>query len=298
MEKASAFIYRNARPLDLARWRFHFEGGSREAVLRALSCYQNQDGGFGHALEADSWNPNSTPIQTFAAAEILREIGFSDGEHPILRGMIRYLAGGNAFDGQFWHGTVESNNEYPHAPWWHAESGGRESYNPTAYLAGVLVRFAGRGSTAYELGCRIAREAFEAYEAGGTQDEMHLVACYAALLEFLREAGEREILDLRALEEKLREDVRGCITQDTKRWGKDYVCKPSQFIRSQKSCFWEENRELADYECEFIRNTQLEDGSWEIPWSWAGYEEEWPVAKNWWKGNGVIKNMLYLREMG
>lgn len=56
-QKAKEFIYRNARPLDLARWQFHFEGGGKEAVINALECYQNDDGGFGHGLEPDSWNP-------------------------------------------------------------------------------------------------------------------------------------------------------------------------------------------------------------------------------------------------
>ena len=42
-EKARDFIYRNARPLDLARWQYHFENGSKEAVLKALSYYQNAD---------------------------------------------------------------------------------------------------------------------------------------------------------------------------------------------------------------------------------------------------------------
>lgn len=52
-EKARAFVYRNARPLDLARFQYHFEDGSKAAVMRALSYYQNEDGGFGHAVEAD-----------------------------------------------------------------------------------------------------------------------------------------------------------------------------------------------------------------------------------------------------
>ena len=61
-EKARAFVYRNARPLDIARWQYHFESGSSDAVLKALATYQNADGGFGHALEPDAWNPNSSPI--------------------------------------------------------------------------------------------------------------------------------------------------------------------------------------------------------------------------------------------
>lgn len=47
-------------------------------MLTYLQAYQNQDGGFGHALEPDSWNPNSTPIQTATAIEILEEIHFAD----------------------------------------------------------------------------------------------------------------------------------------------------------------------------------------------------------------------------
>ena len=58
------WMHRNARPLDLARWQYHFESGSAEAVLQSLSAYQNEDGGFGHGLEVDCWNPASAPMQT------------------------------------------------------------------------------------------------------------------------------------------------------------------------------------------------------------------------------------------
>lgn len=56
-ERARRFVYRNARPLDLARWKYHFENGSEQEVLAALSAYQNEDGGFGHGLEEDNMNP-------------------------------------------------------------------------------------------------------------------------------------------------------------------------------------------------------------------------------------------------
>ena len=90
-KRAKEFIYRNARPLDLARWQYHFENGSKEAVLNTLFYYQNEDGGFAHALEADAWNPNSSPIQTWYATEILREIDFSDANHPIIKNILKSL---------------------------------------------------------------------------------------------------------------------------------------------------------------------------------------------------------------
>ena len=76
IEKAREFIYRNARPLDLARWNYLFENGNKENVLRILASYQNEDGGFGHGLEPDCWNPNSSPVQTWVATEIIKEVAF------------------------------------------------------------------------------------------------------------------------------------------------------------------------------------------------------------------------------
>jgi hypothetical protein len=95
-EKARRFIYRNARPLDLARWRYHFEGGPKEAVVTALAAYQNEDGGFGHALEPDAWNPASSPVQTWAATEILRETGSArrNEYHDLLYPSLAVLPGG------------------------------------------------------------------------------------------------------------------------------------------------------------------------------------------------------------
>lgn len=58
--------------------------------MSALAEYQNEDGGFGHALEADSFNPNSAPIQTWTATEILHEIALEE-DHPIVRGILAYL---------------------------------------------------------------------------------------------------------------------------------------------------------------------------------------------------------------
>ena len=118
LRKAGLFVRRNARPLEHARWRFHFQGGGASDVLEALAAYQNPDGGFGHALEPDAWNPDSSPIQTWAATEVLREIGFTDSSHPLVRGILRYLGSGRDFDGHVWASTVAGNDAHPHAPWW------------------------------------------------------------------------------------------------------------------------------------------------------------------------------------
>lgn len=298
-EKARSFIYRNARPLDIARWQYHFESGSKEAVLTALAAYQNEDGGFGHALEPDSWNPNSAPIQTWTATEILREIDFTDKAHPIIQGILRYLASGQDFEGQFWHCTVRSNNDYPHAPWWHTESDStcHNDYNPTACLAGFIIRFASKDSDLYQLGCRIAKEAFDSFIGQGLLNDMHTAACYIRLMQYCGEAVADNVIDIDVLKNKMLEQVKHSITKNTAKWETGYICKPSQFFNSCESVFCADNKELAEFECDYIIKTQLEDGSWGIPWGWAAYPEEWAISKNWWKGSGAILNLLYLKGM-
>ena len=99
-KKAREFMYRNARPLDLARFQFHFENVSKEAVINALSYYQNEDGGFGHAVEADCWNPNSIPLHSNTASDIIREIDFEDANHPVIQGLLKWYGSGERFKAQ------------------------------------------------------------------------------------------------------------------------------------------------------------------------------------------------------
>jgi hypothetical protein len=295
VRKAREFINRNARPLDLARWHFHFESGSKQEVLNALSFYQNDDGGLGHALEPDSWNPFSSPIQTWAATEILQEISFSDRSHPLIKGILRYLESGTDFDGHCWRNTIQSNNDYPHAPWWHtgSVSTSHHDYNPTACLAGFILKHADKNSTLFTLAHQIAGEAFDAIMSRETLKDMHALLCYIRLMQYAQEA-ETAPFDINALKGKLLEQVTNCISRDISAWDTSYVCKPSQFLVSKDSIFYAGVQGMADYECEHIVQAQLEDGSWPIPWGWADFPEAWAISKNWWKSDIIIKNIRYL----
>ncbi len=94
-QEIRTWIYRNARQIDLVLWQYLFEDGCKESVLTALTFYQNDDGGFGNTLEADCWNPNSSPYTTLQAINILHIIDYHDMNHPILQGIIRFLGSGN-----------------------------------------------------------------------------------------------------------------------------------------------------------------------------------------------------------
>ncbi len=79
-------VHRSARPLDYTKWKFLFENGSRDDFLSVLSSYQNEDGGFGHNIECNNWNPNSSPYTVCIALDYLDTTGdHESGFYPECR---------------------------------------------------------------------------------------------------------------------------------------------------------------------------------------------------------------------
>lgn len=296
-EKARNFVYKNARPLDIARWKYLFENGSKEDVLIALTAYQNEDGGFGNALEPDCWNPNSSPVQTWVATEIIKEINLKDKKHPIIQGVLKYLSSGKDFDGHTWSNTVATNNDYPHAPWWNFEPSQETSYNPTACFIGFILKFEDKNSKLFELACVLAKEAYSYFKLHFPMESMHTVSCFVELYEYIKESSMNDLLDIGEFSALLNQQIQHVITYDTSKWAVDYVCKPSLFIGTKTSDFYMANKEICNYECEFILNTQEPDGTWGITWSWIDYPEQWNISKNWWKSSLIIKNIRYIKAI-
>lgn len=89
-------VHRSARPLDYTKWKFLFENGSCDDFLLVLSSYQNEDGGFGHNIECNNWNPNSSPYTVCIALDYLDTTGDyeSDIKGKIIMGIIKYLNSG------------------------------------------------------------------------------------------------------------------------------------------------------------------------------------------------------------
>lgn len=294
-EKAKQFIYRNARPLDMARWKYLFEGGSKEDVLNALYAYQNADGGFAHALEADCWNPESSPIQTWAATRIIHEMKLEDSSQPVIQGILHYLTSGKDFDGHTWWNTIPSNDAHPHAPWWTYTPVQELPYNPSASLIGFILKFADEQSALYASASELLKEAYTYFETQYTGDSVSTLSCFVELYEYLKETNDKNYLDMEAFKTLLNSHIKQIITRDTSIWEHEYVCKPSQFIHSKQSDFYENNRDICTYEYEFIKRTQNDDGTWNITWSWDDYDVQWQISKNWWKSDWIINNMNFLK---
>ena len=128
---AAAFLAAAGRVLD--RRRFALLTGDRdpEALVAAVDAYRNADGGYGHALEPDGRGPDSQPLATLTAIDVLREVGALD-EHA--KAIADYLASISDADGAVPFAVPAGH--YPHSPWWQESTEG--TLLPTANLAGAL----------------------------------------------------------------------------------------------------------------------------------------------------------------
>lgn len=134
LDRAGEFIWLNGRLLERQLFSHLFLGGRREPVLAALRAYQNDDGGFGNALEPDKRAPSSQPIDQEMGLRVLDDAGF---DAAMARRVCAFLTtittaeGGVPF-------TIPSVNAYPHQDWWTAPEQPPASVNPTASIAGLL----------------------------------------------------------------------------------------------------------------------------------------------------------------
>src|SRR5512146_145776 len=77
---AREFLRKQGRPLEQARYCFHFGCTPAVDARTALARYQNKDGGFGRALEPDFRLPASSATATAVGFAHMREIGVLVGD--------------------------------------------------------------------------------------------------------------------------------------------------------------------------------------------------------------------------
>jgi hypothetical protein len=132
VDAAEQFMFANARLLDRHRLAVLLHGAPAGPALAALRAYRNPDGGFGHALEPDVRGPDSEPVSTLHALEVLIALGVSD--EAIVASAAGWIAAIADRDGGVPFVTATAA-DYPHAPWMVPSDGGSHL---TFALAGAL----------------------------------------------------------------------------------------------------------------------------------------------------------------
>jgi hypothetical protein len=137
VDHASDFIWRNARLIDRLLFERRFSGGSSEVVVQALRAYQNDDGGFGNALEPDLRGPLSQPIHVDMAFRILHDSEIDRAPPELVARACTYLASVSGDEGGV-PAILPNVVRYPRAEHWQPHAWIADALNPTAMLAGLL----------------------------------------------------------------------------------------------------------------------------------------------------------------
>ena len=289
---AKKFVLENARPLELAIYRYFFEHESNQAVVDELSKFQNDDGGFGHGLEPDFFNPNSSPIATNDAIITLSRVNTLDRDSDMVKGIVRYLSSHDSFDEdkKRWLFAIDNNKDYPHAIWWEKKGDGISKFNPSISLAAFITCYGNR-TYIYD---EIIKVGFEYLQNGGdiSGDDIN---CYLLAYELLNQNNVNDIIDINVFKDLLCKAIENCICKDTEKYGIEYVPMPSVIFTGRHLEFiTPEIKPLITAEKDILGKLQMEDGGFDITWKWyTPYPDEYEQARAWWRPRITIEKLLF-----
>ena len=276
---ARHYLLHHARPLEAARYRYHFEDGKAEVVLAALTAFRNEDGGFGKALEPDLRTPASSVLATSVAFQVLEEVG-APADHPLVQGGLTYLLASFDSTMQRWPIIPLEAEEAPRAFWWAADGleqrFGRYALNPRAEVLGLLWRYADPARIPW------LEQLTADLVAQIEQDAAPLVG--NDLLCVLRLAATLPAAWRARLEAPLRRALTTAVATTPERWG-DYGLRPLEVAPTPTAPYAAFFPEALQANLDYLIDTQGADGAWAPVWSWASINAAaWAEAEREWKG--------------
>jgi len=302
-DRARHFLKTQARPLDRALFEYRFENASTQAVITALMTYQNDDGGFGRALEPDLRTPTSSALATGIGLNTLRELGCAPSQ-PAVRQAVDYLVATIEQDAQVWRVAPHDTNAFAHAPWWHDEAGSlARTFDdfliiPRAQIVGLLWHVSAQGPEMVpggwieDLTERTVSgiESIAALGTGGGDDLVYALS--------LMETEDLPDHFRRRLARKLRDVVPSVVSRDPQEWG-SYCITPLKVAPSPNSFAADLIRDDLQAYLDYQINRQTPEGTWDPVWTWGdSYPEAWPQARQECRGHLTLETLTSLRAFG
>jgi hypothetical protein len=287
--KAKDFINHTGRPLERARLRLHFEHGDAADVIAELAKFQNPDGGFATLLESDSRWTGSSPNGTRVALKILTEVKAS-AQDPSVQAAVKYLLANFDEHTGTWRALPREANAAPHAPWWHVhEDTGKCDVDspvfPTAALAGYLQAY--NMLLPKDFLNRITDSSLKYLTDAPVKMQMSDIDMLTELVRLLPPSRpQRE-----AAIQKLRTVLNTVVVRDPHEWT-TYGIQPLSFIDSLNSPFYPGLEKEVDANLDYILQTQKDDGSWPLNWSWSDSNPAaWKIAEKEWRALMTLEKL-------
>jgi hypothetical protein len=288
-EKAVNYLNHQARPLERASYAHLFRAAPAADALAELAHFQNEDGGFGHAMEPDIRLGDSSVIATTLAFQRFRAFN-TPPQHPLVVKTCRYLL--NTYDAAHlnWPIIPPNIDDAPHAPWWvHNGDLEKSMSNPRAEIAGYLHQY--REHFPDDMRKQVTQSVVDYLLQQPDEMEMHDLLCYIRLSETpsLPEQFRAPLLD------KLKRIVNNTVARSPEQW-KAYGLPPLAVISSPDSPFADAFQNEIPQNLDFIIASQGENGAWEPNWSWGDlWPDAWEQARRDWAGCLTLDNLGKLR---
>lgn len=298
--RARAFLEERGRPLDTARFRHAFGHGDAAGVLDALRAYQNEDGGFGRALEPDCRAPHSSVLATMLALRALQELEVTVDE-PLLTGAAHWLQAHlhTDLDGSVWPFLPPQAEAYPHAPWWNqgregelARTFGGFRVNPRAEIVGRLWHWP--GLLPEGLLAQLTVEARDAMLAGLEDGDVNSHAAAAVFAGNLNIPDDHRLPVLEYLADVLPGRVQSAPDDFA-----GYGLNPLLVAPTPDHPLAHTLEEPLSAALLHLIGAQAGDGAWGPPWNWSGqFPGDWPTAEAEWRSALTLDALLTLRAWG
>ncbi|MEO0514706.1 MAG: hypothetical protein AAF086_05355 [Planctomycetota bacterium] len=289
---AWSFVNNYGRPLERAWLAFHFAQGSADEVSAELLRFQNDDGGFGHALEPDVQLADSSVIATTIGLQALRKTR-APASTPSVRRAIAYLLGQLDRDTLAWDLVPTNVDDAPHAPWWNLPDTPPIGFtaNPGAEIVGHFHYWS--SLVPADLLVRLTDAAMDRLR-GVREAEMHDAFCYEAMRQ-----TDAVPADVRAeLLERLRPVFIQNVATDRSQWG-GYVTRPLQVACAPDSPYRPGFATAVADQLDYLVETQQANGAWPLHWSWGDNGgEAWERAKRDWQGVVIVNHLQVLHSFG
>ncbi len=287
--RARSWLFTYGRKIDQARWLFHFEHGSADAVTEALATYHNADGGFGRALEPDVRRDESSVLATTVALQILREVG-ADDSHPLTQSAIGYLIEQLDRDTLAWMNVPANVDDAPHAPWWDSPE------KPTTFTAnpgGEIVDHFHHYTSLVpaELLAQLTDAAIAFVRPNADDLSMHDLFCCHGLsqISVLPSQMRDELFNL------ARKQFKRLVETNPAKWT-TYCMRPLQAADSPDSPYMADFEEAVNVNLDYLIDTQQADGCWPPNWTWGDtqHPEAWEQSKRDWQGAIIVGHLRML----
>ena len=296
-QKALDYLYTNGRPLDQRVYELHFGDGTVDAVLEAIAPYQNEDGGFGHAIEPDLRTPASSAIATSTAFGFLRGVK-APASNPVVQKAVNYYLDTFDTEKKVWAIIPPEADDAPRAFWWEyaksEELFDHFLHNPRAAILGHLYAYAELVPADFldEL-TEIQMAALEAIPVD--EQDMFNIDCYVGLAATSLPDAVRTRLHA-AIEPAIRQHA----TFDPDGELTEMSLVPLRIASSPDATFaylFDEATLNANLDKDMAE--QLDDGSWELGWDWSAINAEaWEMAKREWKGHVIVHKLKTFKAFG